>query len=60
MAKRRQLLILLTIGMAIACTGVVPAPSFDLLLVSWFTLRLVALIPALLPSVLAAGGSILL
>ena len=53
-SDRRRLLILLATGMAIACTGVVLAPSFDLLLVSWFRLGLVALIPALLPSVLAA------
>lgn len=52
--ERRRLLTLLALGMALACGGVVLAPSFALLLVCWFALGLVALIPALLPTLLAA------
>jgi predicted MFS family arabinose efflux permease len=52
--ERRRLLTLLALGMVLACGGVVLAPSFGLLLVSWFALGLVALIPSLLPTLLAA------
>jgi len=52
--ERRRLLTLLALGMALACGGVVLAPSFALLLVCWFALGLAALIPALLPTLLAA------
>lgn len=52
--ERRRLLTLLALGMALACGGVVLAPSFTVLLPVWFALGLVALIPALLPTLLAA------
>ena len=48
-SERRRMLSLLALAMALACAAVVLAPSFPLLLTSWFALGLVALIPALLP-----------
>jgi len=53
-AERRRMLTLLALGMALACLGVCMSPTFGLLLIAWFVLGLVALIPALLPSFLAA------
>jgi predicted MFS family arabinose efflux permease len=53
-SERRRLLVLLAVGMAMACAAVLVAPSFPLLLVSWFALGLVALIPSLLPPFLSA------
>ena len=53
-SERRRMLTLLALGMALACGGVVLAPSFAALLPAWFALGLVALIPALLPTLLAA------
>lgn len=52
--ERRQLLTLLALSMVIACGGVLLTPNFAVLLVSWFVLGLVALIPSLLPTLLAA------
>ena len=52
--ERRRMLCLLALGMAIACTGVVVAPNFDALTLSWFGLGIVALIPSLLPPFLIA------
>jgi predicted MFS family arabinose efflux permease len=52
--ERRRLLWLLALGMAVACAAVLLAPSFAWLLVAWFALGLVALIPALLPPLLTA------
>ena len=52
--ERRSLLSLLAIAMALACTGALLARNFAELLGAWFVLGLVALIPALLPTVLAA------
>ena len=52
--ERRRLLALLALGMAVACTAVVLAPSFAWLLAAWFALGVVALIPALLPPFLTA------
>ena len=53
-SDRRRMLTLLALAMALACGGVVVAPSFAALLPVWFALGLVALIPALLPTLLAA------
>ena len=47
--ERRGMLIYLALGMALACFGVVVASTFGSLLISWFALGLVALIPSLLP-----------
>ena len=52
--ERRRMLSLLALGMAIACTGVVVAPNFNALTLSWFGLGIVALIPSLLPPFLIA------
>lgn len=52
--ERRHLLSLLAVGMAVACTAVLLAPSFRVALGSWFLLGLVALIPSLLPPFLTA------
>lgn len=52
--ERRRLLCLLALGMAMASTAAVIAPSFAWLLAAWFALGLVALIPALLPPFLTA------
>lgn len=52
--ERRRLLMLLALGMALACTAVVLAPSFPVVLGSWFLLGVVALIPSLLPPFLTA------
>lgn len=52
--ERRYLLSLLAIAMAMACMGAALARNFAELLGAWFALGLVALIPALLPTVLAA------
>ena len=52
--ERRGLLTALALAMALACSVVVLAPSFGVLLAAWFVLGLVALIPALLPTFLAA------
>lgn len=52
--ERRRLLALLALGMALACGAVLLAPSFGVLLVSWFALGVVALIPSLLPPFLTA------
>lgn len=51
---RRRLLSGLALAMALACGGVLLAPQFVALLGAWFALGLVALIPALLPTALAA------
>jgi predicted MFS family arabinose efflux permease len=53
-SERRRMLTLLALGMALACGAVLLAPSFGVLVSSWFALGLVALIPSLLPSFLAA------
>ena len=45
--ERRRLLTLLAAGMALACGAVVAAPSFGVLVLSWFALGLMALIPSL-------------
>ena len=52
--ERRRLLSLLALGMALACMAVVLAPSFPVVLGSWFLLGVVALIPSLLPPFLTA------
>lgn len=52
--ERRRMLTLLAAGMALACGAVVLAPTFPVLVVSWFALGVVALIPALLPPFLTA------
>ena len=52
--ERRRLLTLLALGMALACMAVVLAPSFPVVLGSWFALGVVALIPSLLPPFLTA------
>ena len=52
--ERRRMLVLLAAGMALACGAVVLSPTFPLLVVSWFALGLMALIPSLLPPFLAA------
>ena len=52
--ERRRLLSLLALGMALACMAVVFAPSFPVVLGSWFLLGVVALIPSLLPPFLSA------
>jgi predicted MFS family arabinose efflux permease len=52
--ERRHLLSLLALGMALACTTVLLAPSFRVALGSWFLLGMVALIPSLLPPFLTA------
>jgi predicted MFS family arabinose efflux permease len=52
--ERRRLLTLLAAGMALACGAVVLAPSFGWLVLSWFALGLMALIPSLLPPFLTA------
>lgn len=52
--ERRHLLSLLALGMALACTTLLLAPSFRLALSSWFLLGIVALIPSLLPPFLTA------
>lgn len=48
-SERRRMLTLLALGMALACGAVVLAPSYGMVLASWFALGLVALIPSLLP-----------
>lgn len=53
-SERRGMLTLLALGMALACGAVVLSPTFGILLVSWFALGLVALIPSLLPPFLTA------
>jgi predicted MFS family arabinose efflux permease len=53
-SERRRMLTLLALGMALACGAVLLAPSFGVLVGSWFALGLVALIPSLLPSFLTA------
>ena len=53
-SERRRMLTLLALGMALACGAVLMAPSFGVLLGSWFALGLVALIPSLLPPFLTA------
>ena len=53
-SERRRMLTLLALGMALACGAVLLAPNFGVLMGSWFALGLVALIPSLLPSFLAA------
>jgi MFS family permease len=53
-SDRRRMLMLLALAMAAACGSVVAAPSYGMLLSSWFALGLVALIPSLLPPFLAA------
>lgn len=50
--EQRRMLSLLAVGMAVASAAAMLAPSFALLLTSWFALGFVALIPALLPSFL--------
>ena len=52
--ERRSLLSLLALGMALACMAVALAPSFPVVLGSWFLLGVVALIPSLLPPFLTA------
>jgi len=52
--ERRRMLTLLAVGMALACGAVVLAPTFPVVMVSWFALGLMALIPSLLPPVLSA------
>lgn len=52
--EKRDLLTLLAIGMALACGSVLVAPSFGLLLCSWFAIGMVALIPSLMPPYLTA------
>jgi len=52
--ERRRMLTLLAVGMALACGAVVVSPTFPVLLVSWFALGVMALIPALLPPFLTA------
>ena len=52
--EKRGLLTLLAIGMALACGVVLLAPSFGLLLCSWFALGMFALIPSLMPPYLTA------
>ena len=52
--ERRRMLALLAAGMALACGAVVLSPTFPLLVVSWFGLGLMALIPSLLPPFLTA------
>jgi predicted MFS family arabinose efflux permease len=52
--ERRRMLTLLALGMTLACFGVWMSPTFGFLVTVWFALGLVALIPALLPSFLAA------
>ena len=52
--ERRRLLSLLALGMALACMAVALAPSFPVVLGSWFLLGVVALIPSLLPPFLTA------
>lgn len=53
-SERRRMLTLLALAMALACTAVVLAPGFEMVLTSWFGLGVVALIPSLLPPFLAA------
>ena len=52
--ERRRMLMLLAVGMGLACGAVVLSPTFPVLVVSWFALGILALIPALLPSILTA------
>jgi len=52
--ERRRMLTLLAVGMGLACGAVVLSPTFSVLAVSWFSLGILALIPALLPSSLTA------
>lgn len=52
--ERRRMLMLLAVGMALACTAVLLAPTFPALLGSWFALGMVALVPSLLPPFLVA------
>ena len=52
--ERRGMLTYLALGMAFACFGVVVASNFGALLISWWALGLVALIPSLLPPFLIA------
>jgi len=52
--ERRRMLTLLAIGMALACGAVVLSPTFPVVVLSWFALGVVALIPALLPPFLTA------
>jgi predicted MFS family arabinose efflux permease len=52
--ERRRMLTLLAGGMALACGAVVLSPTFAILVMSWFALGVVALIPSLLPPFLTA------
>ena len=52
--ERRRMLMLMALSMALACGAVVLSPNFPVLVVSWFALGVVALIPALLPPFLTA------
>ena len=52
--EQRRLLGLLAVAMAMACIATLLAGNFAALLVAWFGLGLVALIPALLPTALAS------
>jgi MFS family permease len=53
-SERRRMLTLLALGMALTCGAVLLAPSFGVLLAGWWALGLVAMIPSLLPTFLAA------
>jgi predicted MFS family arabinose efflux permease len=52
--ERRRLLTIVALGMSLGCGFVVLAPSFQALLLGWFFLGFMALIPAMLPSFLTA------
>lgn len=52
--ERRRMLTFLAIGMTASCLGVVAASTFGWLLISWWALGIVALIPSLLPPFLVA------
>jgi predicted MFS family arabinose efflux permease len=52
--ERRRLLTIVALGMSLGCESVVLAPSFPTLLLGWFFMGFMALIPPLLPSFLTA------